>query len=209
MTPVRGPSGVAPIPSTSLASTKLPIDVVSAETPLYRAHRTTNSPIFFGPGPGTPATYRFDSASGAFGVLYVALSLAGALVETLLRNPRRKMVAQADIEARATSVLHCRRDLWVVRLHGAGLQILGLDNSISTGPYEPCGTWADALWAHPEMPDGLAFRSRHDPDEICLAIFECPAMRFDADPAERLVDQLPLVANLLGRYGKSLAPTSS
>ena len=120
MSAVRGPSGVAPFPPASLASTKLPIDILPAETPLYRAHPTTHGPIFFGPGPGAPATYRFDSASGAFGVLYVALGLAAALVETLLRNPRRKMVALADIEMRATSVLRCRRDLQVVRLHGAG-----------------------------------------------------------------------------------------
>jgi hypothetical protein len=118
------------------------------------------------------------------------------------------MVAHADIETRATSVLHCRRNLRIVRLHGAGLQILGLDNSISTGPYEPCGAWADALWMHPEAPDGLGFRSRHDPDEICLAIFERPATPFDADPPEGLVEQLPVAANLLSRYGKSLAPTS-
>jgi hypothetical protein len=208
VSPGRGPSGVAPTPPATLASTKLPIDIVPAETPLYRTHPTTRGPISFGPGPGAPATYRFDSASGAFGVHYVALGLAGALVETLLRNPRRKMVAQADIEARATSVLRCRRHLRVVRLHGAGLQILGLDNSISTGPYEPCCAWADALWAHPEAPDGLAFRSRHDPDEICLAIFERPTTTFDADPPQRLVDRLPLIANLLGRCGKSLAPTS-
>jgi hypothetical protein len=205
---VRGPSGVAPFPLASLASTKLPIDVLPAETPLYRAHRTAQGPIFFGPGPGAPATYRFDSSSGAFGVLYVALGLAGALVETLLRNPRRKMIALADIETRATSVLRCRRDLRVVGLHGAGLQILGLDNSISTGPYEPCGAWADALFAHPEAPDGLAFRSRHDPDEICFAIFERPATPFDADPPVRLVDRLREVAGLLSRYGKSLAPAS-
>lgn len=174
---------------------------------LHRVHRTEHHPIFFGPGPGAPPTYRFDSASGSFGVLYVAFHFAGALVETLLRNPRRKMVAQADIEARASSVVRCRRALRIVQLHSAGLQILGLDNSISTGPYEPCGAWADALWAHPGAPDGLAFRSRHDPNQICLAIFERAGARFDAEPAVRLVDQLPEVANILGAYGKSLAPT--
>lgn len=170
-------------------------------------HRTKHQPIFFGPGPGTPPTYRFDSASGSFGVLYVAFRFAGALVETLLRNPRRTMVAQADIEARASSVLRCRRALRIVQLHGAGLQILGLDNSISTGPYAPCGAWADALWAHPEAPDGLAFRSRHDPDQLCLAIFERAGGSFEVEPAVRLVDQLPEVAKILGAYGKSLAPT--
>lgn len=173
----------------------------------HRVHRTEHHPIFFGPGPGAPPTYRFDSASGSFGVLYVAFRFAGALVETLSRNPRRKMVAQADIEARASSVVRCRRALRVVQLHSAGLQILGLDNSISTGPYEPCGAWADALWAHPDAPDGLAFRSRHDPDQICLAIFERAGSGFDAEPAVRLVDRLPEIANILGAYGKSILPT--
>ena len=36
--------------------------------------------MFFGPGTGVPPTYRFDSASGAFGVLYIGLTLAGAVV---------------------------------------------------------------------------------------------------------------------------------
>lgn len=207
MSLVRGPSGVAPFPAASVAMAALPVDVLPARTELHRVHRTALHPIFFGPGAGAPPTYRFDSASGAFGVLYVALGFAGALVETLLRNPRRKMVAQADIEVRASSIVRCRRELRVVKLHGAGLQILGLDNSISTGPYEPCGAWADALWAHSDEPDGLAFRSRHDPDQICLAIFERPGTIFDTDPAVRLGGRLPEVANILGAYGKSLAPT--
>jgi hypothetical protein len=159
VSPARGPSGVAAFPPAALATAALPIEILPARMEFHRVHRTEHHPIFFGPGPGAPPTYRFDSASGSFGVLYVAFRFAGALVETLSRNPRRKMVAQADIEARASSVVRCRRALRVVQLHSAGLQILGLDNSISTGPYEPCGAWADALWAHPDAPDGLAFRS--------------------------------------------------
>ena len=120
MSPVRGPSGVAPFPAASLAAAALPIDVLPAGMELHRVHRTAHHPIFFGPGPGVPPTYRFDSAAGAFGVLYVAYRFAGALVETLLRNPRRKMVAQADIEVRASSIVRCRRELRVVRVHGAG-----------------------------------------------------------------------------------------
>jgi hypothetical protein len=186
----------------------LPIDVVSARTSLYRVHRSTFPPIFFGPGPGAPPTYRFDSASGAFGVLYAASDFACALVETLARNPLRRMVAEADITSRAVSVLRSRRDLRVVRLHGAGLQRLGLDNSISTGPYAPCGAWSDALFAHPDAPDGLVFRSRHDPDRLCLALFERPDVEFDAEPPAPLVDRLAEVASILDLYGKSVAMTS-
>ena len=143
----------------------MPIDAIAAGTPLHRAHRSANHPIFFGLGPGAPPTYRFDSATGLFGVLCVGLSFTAAFVETVLRNPQRKMVAYSEVETRSSSLVYCRRELNIVRLHGGGLQMLGLDNSVSTGPYEPCGVWADALWRI-LAPDGVAFRSRHDPDEI-------------------------------------------
>ena len=201
----RGPSGVAVLPPALLASTDLPIDAIPAGTPLHRVHRSTNHPIFFGPGPGAPPTYRFDSATGLFGVLYVGLSFTASFVETVLRNPQRKMVAYSEVETRSSSLIYCRRELKVVRLHGGGLQMLGLDNSISTGPYEPCGAWADALWRHPQAPDGVAFHSRHDPDEICLAIFERPPMPLQVDAPLRLIHQLPAIAKLLSAFGKSMA----
>lgn len=183
----------------------LPLDIIPAGTVLARVHRAANGPVFFGPGAGNPPTYRFDSLAGTFGVLYVGAGLPGALVETLLRNPRRRMVAYHDVVSRASSELRCPRDLRLVDLHGAGLQQLGLDNAISTGPYGPCGAWADALWAHPEAPDGIAYHSRHDPREICLAIFERPGLKFTAAPAAPLLDQLPNLAAILGAYCKSIA----
>ncbi len=204
MSAARGPSGAAPAPPSSLASTPLPVDLIAALTPLHRVHRAENDPLFFGPGPGIAPTNRFDSATGAFGVLYVGLGFAAALVETLLRNPRRRMVAYAEIETRSSSVIVCERPLNVVRLHGDGLQRLGLDNSISSGPYEPCGAWADALWRHPEAPDGVAYRSRHDPDQICLALFE-RRLPLRAGPPVRLIDQLAEAARILSAYGKSVA----
>jgi hypothetical protein len=143
--------------------------------------------------------------------MYVGLGLAGAMVETLLRNPARKMAAYADIASRASSEVRCARDLRLARLHGAGLQQLGTDNAISTGPYGPCGAWADALFAHPDTPDGIAYHSRHDPDEICVAIFERRALPLMAGGTVRLLDQLPTVSSVLTRYGKSvgLAPSLS
>jgi hypothetical protein len=93
----------------------------------------------------------------------------------------------------------------LVRLHGAGLQQLGLDDAISTGPYAPCGAWSDGLCAHPEKPDGLIFRSRHDPDRLCVAVFERSDLEFDADPPEPLAGRLGEVASILAAYGKSVA----
>jgi hypothetical protein len=160
--------------------------------------------LFFGPGAGVPPTYRFDSLSGRFGVLYVGLSLAAALVETLARNPARRMVGYADIAARASCVIRSGRDLRIVRLHGSGLQQVGCDNAVSTGPYDACGAWADALWEHSERPDGLVYQSRHDSGELCIALFERTDLKLTADPQTPLLDQLSTVSTVLGRYRKSI-----
>lgn len=202
---LRGPSGAAPPPPAWLATARLPIDTISTAQVLHRVHRTRLGPIFFGPGKGQPASYRFDSAGGRFGVLYIGLSRSAALAETLLRNPQRRMVAMADIEDRAVSELRSKRSLRIVRLHGDGLQQVGTDNAISTGPYGPCGLWADALWDHPDGPDGIAYQSRHDSGEICIALFERPDIRLEIIATRPLAAILKEVGTLLDRYGKSIA----
>lgn len=202
----RGPTGTAPPPPAWLGSRSLPLDLLPAGTGLHRIHRAALGPVFFGPGPGVPPTYRFDSASSRFGVLYVGLSRAGAVAGTLLRNPQRLMVAASDITGRAATELACRRELRVVKLYGSGLQAVGTDNSISTGPYGPCGLWADVLWDHPDRPDGIAYQSRHDSDEICLALFERPGLTFDISSSKPLTAMFREIAALLDAHGKSLSP---
>lgn len=204
----RGPTGAAPPPPSWLQATALPLDVIPAGQVLHRIHRQALAPIFFGPGASAQPIYRFDSAGSRFGVLYVGLRRAGALVETLLRNPQRLMVAAADITERAATELTCNRALRVVRLYGSGLQTLGTDNAISTGPYEPCGLWSDALWDHPEQPDGIAYQSRHDSSELCLALFERNDMQLLVGRTKPLPSILKEIAALLDRYGKSLSPTA-
>ena len=202
----RGPSGAALPPPAWLNTKPLPIDILSAGQVLHRVHRSTFLPIFFGPGKGGLPINRFDSASGRFGVLYLGMTLRGALAETILRNPQRLMVAASDVTSRAATELCVQRDLRIARMHGPGLQALGTDNAISTGPYEPCGQWADALWDHPDKPDGLAYQSRHDPGEVCIALFERPDLTITVQATRLLTAMLKDVAALLDGYGKSIAP---
>jgi hypothetical protein len=201
----RGPRGSAPPPPPSLHEHPLPLDIIPAGTVLHRIHRSALPPLFFGPGAGNLPTYRFDSLSGAFGVLYVGRSLAAAIAETLLRNPARRMVAYRELALRSASEVRPASDLRLVRLYADGLQRVGTTNAVSTGPYGPCGRWADALWAHPDMPDGIAYQSRHDSGEICLAIFDRPRPAFAVGATVALADRLPMLAALLARYGKSIS----
>jgi hypothetical protein len=182
---------------------------------LFRVHRLEHHPIFFGPppaegegsAPNRVPESRFDSASGRFGVLYVSMALEAALVETLLRNPRRRLVAASRIAERAYSDIRVMASMALVSLIDTGLQQLSLDNSIATGPYEPCGLWADALWDHPEAPDGLLYRSRHDPAQRCIALFERPRER--VEPAGEPVPLRRIqstIAAILDRYGRGIDP---
>jgi hypothetical protein len=168
----RGPSGAADPPPPDLAARRLPMLILDAGARLARIHRRDRHPLFFGPGAGKSPTYRFDAESGRFGVLYAASRPEGAFFETLLRTPGQRLINYTDIAARNVAVLELLRPFRLVEFTGLGLSMLGLDASIFTGPYAPCGLWADALFDHPERPDGLIYRSRHNPQETCFALFE-------------------------------------
>ena len=171
-TALRGPDGAAPLPPDWLDSISLPIIRIAAKSDLYRVHNKNHGPVFFGPGAGKAPVHRFDPASGTFGVLYAAPYPEAAMIETLLRNPQRLTVDYKAIDGRALSVLKAGRDIRLVQAYGDGLSKLGTTAALSTGRYEACALWSDALHRHPDAPDGIVFASRHNPDELCVALFE-------------------------------------
>ena len=201
----RGPAGAAPLPPPWLATAALPLLELAARSALVRVHRLGFDPVFFSPGAGTGPIGRFDSPTGSFGVLYMARSLEGAFAETVLRNPQRRLIDPAEVSSRAMSVLGMSRTVRLVERRGRGLQALGTDNAVGTGPYGPCGAWADALFSHPDQPDGIAYASRHDPDQVCIALFSRPDITLEVlSGPTPLADMAADVADLLRRCDKGL-----
>ena len=74
--------------------------------------------------------------------------------------------------ARGLARIESNRPLRLVDLTGAGLARLGADERLCAGDYDVAQRWALALFRHPERPDGLYYRSRHDPSRLCIAIYE-------------------------------------
>lgn len=205
MAPSAGLDGAAPLPPPWLATTPLPMDEHPKASPLFRVYHAAWGPIFFGPGPGKPPAFRFDSAKGAFGVLYASPSADGALVETLLRRPARRFVdGPAEITPRLLSILEADHPLRLVRAWGDGLSRLGTTAALSTGPYTSSQVWADALFEHPDQPDGIAFASRHNNQEICVALFERASLTLKVVATQPLLSILSQVGALLDRHGKAL-----
>ena len=126
----------------------------------------------------------------------------GHLSRRCCGNPLLRLVAEEYITARAASELTCSRELRLVGLHGRGLSRVGLTNAISTGPYAPCWAWSDYLWSHQDQPDGIAYTSRHNPHQICFAIFERPDIAFVAGPPTAFSTVLPSIKRVLRQYDK-------
>lgn len=58
-----------------------------------------------------------------------------------------------------------------------------------------------ALFSHPDQPDGIAYASRHGPDQVCVALFSRPdiALEVLSGPTP-LTDMAANVSDLLRRY---------
>lgn len=164
--------GPPPLPPRDLKRRKLPIHVVPAMTDLYRIHPANRASLFYGPAPGQPPRGRWDAPGGEFGVCYMAEASYAAFAECFLRDPGVMVLEMDDLRERALALLRPWRELRLVAMHGAGLHAVGATAASCTGPYAVSRAWAGALHGHPEKPDGIRYRARHDDDGFAIALFD-------------------------------------
>lgn len=184
---------------------ELPLVTIEAGNAFWRVHDCERAPLFFGPRAGKPPANRFDAPNREYRTLYAGLSFTAAFVETLLREPHVRFIDAAEIEARCMSELTNTSTLNLVDLRGAGLSKIGMDNSLSTGPYEVAGRWALALWSHAGKPDGIVYRCRHDPNHAAAAIFDRPRAKFEAVDTVPLIKLSRRIGPILNAHGKGIA----
>jgi len=159
--------GPHPPPPSDLDRRSLPLK--PAEGPWFRSHRSDKEPLFF----GRLARYRFDAPDRSFGVLYVAEDPHGAFIETFSRDlDGYGLVDWVELERRSLSQVETQQPLQLVDLTGAGLARLGADNRLATGAHSISRSWSAALYHHPRSPDGIAYRCRHDPGRVGVAVFD-------------------------------------
>lgn len=165
--PETSAPGPHPDPAERLDSVSLPLK--SATQPWFRSHRAGYEPLYF----GRTRRNRFDAPGGEFGTLYVRQDLHCVFLETFGHSTGEvDFVTRAELEARALVSIETRRPLRLVDLSGRGLARLRADARLCTGSMTVSQRWALALQRHPDEPDGIYYRSRHDPDRYCAAIFD-------------------------------------
>jgi RES domain len=169
----------------------------------YRFYPRGLNPIFF----DRSTDGRFNSPNASFGVLYAAKRLNGAFAETFLRSPGRTLLPEDLIAQKARVRLRLVRPLRLVRFYGQGLSVLGATAEVvaSPKPYNLPQQWAAALHNHPGMFDGIAYRARHDDDEICYAFFERSSRAIEEVDREEKLDA-DWFYKLMQYYSVGLAP---
>ncbi len=174
------------------------LPLVRQKGPWHRIHPATDSPLWF----GRTRDNRFDDVQRRYGVLYGATSFSGAFIETLGHKTGSKFVTRTMLEGRAISLIVATRPLRLVQTHGTGLARMGVDARVSSGELDFSQPFSRAIYNHPEKPDGILYRLRHDDDEFGVAIFDRAKKKLRARVlgplrAPALVD---MVAKALERY---------
>jgi hypothetical protein len=104
--------------------------------------------------------------------LYAAASRDGSFAEAIGRKPGT-FRSNDELAALAVTTLALTKELRLVDLHGGeAVGALGATGVVGVGPQSLARRWAKSLHDHPEAPDGIEYRCRHNSDEIAVALFD-------------------------------------
>lgn len=192
-----------PWPPADLAARTPHVISLPAGAILHRFYTAALEPIHF----DRSLNGRLNAPDASYGVLYAAERPEGAFAETFLRVPGRTQLP-ADLRERKGYVrLRLGRDLNLVQLHGPGLAVLGATAEVTSGglPYGLPQAWSSAIHHHPGTFEGIAYRARHDDNEICFAIFGRASDAVEELDRGRDLDQ-DWFYELMDVYGLGLPP---
>jgi RES domain len=158
--------GKHPEPPEDLSTRKLPTFMLDIS--LWRVHQAHYNPLYF----SFSGDNRFDAPSKEYGILYLGVDEYCAFRESIGRLAKYRLVTSSLLKSRKISVIKANRALKLVDLSGEGLTVLDADARLCTGGYDIAQRWSLALKNHPIRPDGLYYRSRHDPSRYCVALYE-------------------------------------
>jgi hypothetical protein len=180
---------------------------VRTQTIWLRIHRTEHAPINF----GRTGANRFDDPRREYGVLYAADTFDGAFIETFGRRPGVNVVESEQLDDRALAAIEALQPVRLVDLTGAGLAQVGATAYVTSGAHRCAQLWSRALWSHPGRPHGIRYRARHDPDCLCVALFERARPHVRATPQGGLLDSRlrPQLGATLRRYGFGLRDSTA
>ncbi len=192
---------MAPLPPEDLSTRDIGVQTLAPQR-LVRIHWPGRALHFTGTS-GMRGIGRFDAPNGEFRTLYSAFVFRGAFVEAMLRQERPPILALSDIRARQVSVLRIVRRLRVIPMSGFRLLRMSATAAVATGSYRVSQRWSHALWQWRDGGghlDGIVYRSRHDEDLWCLALFDRAASAIELVSTESLATRMEEISGFRSAY---------
>lgn len=192
-----------PFPPKDLNTRQPSLLTLTEGTLLNRFYTRAYDPVYFDRTTGG----RLNAPDGAYGTFYASKTPHGAFAETFLRRPGRNLIDTKMRDAKAFVELQLNSSLSLIELTGPGLSILGATAEVTHGglPYDLPQAWSQALHAHPCQADGIAYRSRHDDNELCYALFDRTSGKITPGKTKGDLDQ-NWFYELMNAYSVGLAP---
>jgi hypothetical protein len=192
-----------PLPPADLNSRPLPVKKISG--PWMRFYWVHKEALYF----NKTNVFRFNSPAGEFGILYLGEDAHSAFIETYGWLTGVRVVTREQLKQRHLVHVSADRLLNLVDLTGKGLAMVGADGRLCIGDeYEISQRWSLAFWNHPERPDGILYRTRHDPDKKAVTLFDRDEVKSALSFTDMgsLVDKdnVELLAEILRHYQFSL-----
>ncbi|MBI4277117.1 MAG: RES family NAD+ phosphorylase [Armatimonadetes bacterium] len=196
----RPEAGPAPHPGPPAHLHSLHLPITRTRGPWVRLHDCGRQATFF----RQTGRNRFDAPAGEYGVLYAAENAFCAFIEVFGDPLDLRLVSRRDLSKKCLSGVSAKRPLWLVDLRGEGLRSIHADARLTSGPHDVARQWTVALWSHPDQPDGLTYRARHDPSREAVAIFDRAKTAVAAKTMRPLTGDETLLSRILDHCGFGL-----
>ena len=173
--------------------------IIEIPGPWYRVHPTDKRVVYF----GRSGTNRWDSPDKSYGVMYAGESWQGALMESVLHDPKTKVVLESELAKRSMALFTTATALRVIDLtDGVVLRALALTETETKGPYSVSQAISEGVYSAGWIVHGVRYASRLDPKLACLALFEFPEERIIVQGLGALLSDFnrSLVGSMLDTY---------
>lgn len=135
----------------------------------YRTMRLLKGAIFF----GRNATERFDDPLKIFGVCYLGVDEYAAFIESFRQRTRFKCVDESEILQSSLAAIEVTDRFKLLDITGSGLAVLGQTGELaSSSSHTESQQFSHQIYEHDDLVDGILYRARHDPDRLCIALYD-------------------------------------
>lgn len=189
---------------TPVLPVTLPIALIPAGTLWWRTYGLHLAAIYF----DTSSSYRFNAPDATYGACYFGITDDAAFVEAMLRGePPTRLLTMKALRERGMAEVRVTNTLRLVPAMDQQLTVLGITADISSSrTYERSQAFARTVWGHPDQPDGILYRCRHDNSQHAVALFDRARASVDSIGTESIDTDTARLLRWRDRYRFALAP---